>query len=242
MRSLLVYIYAALQILGSVPRLLTIDKKAKSVTGQKQDELYFETPKLVSQRVFKKTGSTIEVVGQENLPAGPALFVANHQGLFDILVLLGYLGKPIGFIAKQEIKKIPIIPQWMVKIHCVFLNRSDRRGAIQVMNDGIENLEAGHSMVIFPEGTRSRGTTVHEFKPGSLRLGTKAGVPIIPVAINGTYKIMEEKDGSLQAAHVQLTICEPISPEQYEGMKNQEIAVQIQQTIEDVVIPNGRIL
>ncbi|UFU00001.1 1-acyl-sn-glycerol-3-phosphate acyltransferase [Radiobacillus kanasensis] len=238
MRSLWIYVYAAFCIMRSVPKLLRIDKRAESVPSEKRDVFVFETPKTVSQKVFKKTGSTIEVVGKEHLPEGPALFVANHQGLFDIPVLLGYLGKPIGFIAKEEIKKIPVIPNWMIRIHCVFLNRKDRRGAVQVINDGIDNLKAGHSMVIFPEGTRSRSSKVHEFKPGSLRLGTKSGVPIVPVAINGTYKMMEEKNGKLQGTHIQLTICNPITPEQYQGLKNSELAVQIQHTIEAAILPN----
>ena len=75
----------------------------------------------------------------------------------DIPVLLGYLNKPIGFVSKAEIKKFPVVPTWMELMNCVFMDRSDRRQSLKAIKDGIELLKNGHSIVIFPEGTRSKG-------------------------------------------------------------------------------------
>ncbi|PMU48000.1 1-acyl-sn-glycerol-3-phosphate acyltransferase, partial [Pseudomonas sp. GP01-A3] len=83
--------------------------------------------------------------------------------------------KPIGFIAKMEITKLPIVPGWMEQMHCVFMDRSDRRQSLKAIKDGVEKLKNGHSLVIFPEGTRSKGTQMGEFKSGSLHLATKSG-------------------------------------------------------------------
>lgn len=195
----------------------------------------FETPKTVAQKVMKRTKSTVEVNGMSKLPEEPVLFVANHQGLFDILLLLGYIDKPLGFIAKKEIKKLPIIASWMEQLKCVFIDRSNRRTALKVIEDGVESLQAGQSMVIFPEGTRSRGRTIQPFKSGSFRLATKANVPIVPLAIDGTYKILEQNEGKVQAAHVYLEVCDPIYPAQFHQMKPSEIAHFVQTRIEKVM-------
>ncbi|WP_186575832.1 lysophospholipid acyltransferase family protein [Aquibacillus kalidii] len=235
MKSLIVYGYAVLLVLNSIPNLVRAKRKEKTNDKHKYEEI-FETPKMVSQKVLAKTGSSVTVVGNEKLPEGPVLFVANHQGLFDILVLLGYVGKPIGFIAKAEIKKIPIISNWMEMLHCVFINRANRREAIQVIRQGTSHLQNGHSMVIFPEGTRSRNNHVGEFKAGSLQLGMKAKVPIVPVAINGTYKILEENEGRISPASVSIEICDPFLPEYYQGKKSQELAKDLQLAVEKALL------
>jgi 1-acyl-sn-glycerol-3-phosphate acyltransferase len=78
------------------------------------------------------------------------------------------------------------------------------------MNAATEYLKKGYSMVIFPEGTRSRGKTMGEFKAGSLRIAIKANVPIVPVTINGSYKLMEERGFIIKPAEVEIVISEPI--------------------------------
>jgi 1-acyl-sn-glycerol-3-phosphate acyltransferase len=229
-----IYTYAVILVIGSLFHL----KKSKQLFQQTStDEIrkkIFETPMRVSQRVIQKTGTNVHVTGRENIPDGPVLYVANHQGLFDILAFLGYLGKPIGFIAKKEIKKLPIISTWMELLNCVFIDRSDRRQSMMAINQGIENLKTGHSLVIFPEGTRSRGTKLGEFKPGSLRLATKAKVPIVPVTINGTYKMLEES-GRVKGATISMTIHKPILPIQFELWKSAELAAEIQNTVQSAL-------
>lgn len=231
MKTLLIYLYSALLVIGSVPKLLKVKKIPNTMPYQEKAGQIFETPARVSRKVIEKSKSTVTVIGEENMPSEPVLIVANHQGIFDILVLLGYLDKPVGFIAKKEIKKIPIINKWMEQLNCVFIDRSNRRAAIKVIDDGIASLKAGQSMVIFPEGTRSKSEKVNSFKSGSLRLGTRASVPIVPVSINGTYKMLEENEGKVKGAHVKLVISEPIYPEHYETLKHNELAEQLEAII-----------
>lgn len=235
MKTIIIYLYAGLLVLKSFPKLMKVRRIPDHVPFSEKGRQIFATPKEVSQKVFKRTKSTIDVEGMGKLPEGPVLFVANHQGMFDILVLLGYVDKPLGFIAKKEIKKIPIISSWMEELKCVFIDRSNRRAAIKVIDDGIASLKAGQSMVIFPEGTRSRGGEVQTFKSGSLRLATRANVPIVPIAINGTYKLLEANDMKMKGDHVRLTVCDPIMPDQYKEMKSHTIAEQLQQTIQSAI-------
>lgn len=159
---------------------------------------------------IKIIGIELNIEGKENIPEEPCLFVANHQSCLDIPVLLYAIGKPIGFIAKKELESVPILRGWMRDVRSVFMDRSNIRESIKSINEGIENLKAGYSMGIFPEGTRSRSSKVGEFKKGSLKLATKSEVPIVPITIDGTYKALEET-GKVKRSKVDIVINKPIA-------------------------------
>ncbi|WP_026908204.1 lysophospholipid acyltransferase family protein [Paucisalibacillus globulus] len=226
-----IYTYSVLLVLGSIFKLQKAKKLFQLPTTVEIRKEIFETPQNVSAKVLKKAGTSVHVTGRENIPDEAVLYVANHQGIFDILAFLGHLGKPIGFIAKKEINKLPIIRTWMGLLNCVFIDRTDRRQSMKAINQGIENLKNGYSLVVFPEGTRSKGTALSEFKPGSLRLATKANVPIVPVTIYGTYKMLEENNGQVKGASVSMIIHEPIFPESYQSLKSAELAENLQDIV-----------
>lgn len=223
-RTIRIYIYATIYVIGSYFRLLQVKKLAQQSHLPHIQEEIFKTPSVVSQKVIEKTNTKVYVEGENYLPDGPALYVANHQGLFDILALLGYLGKPVGFIAKIEIKKIPIIRTWMKLLQCVFIDRQDRRQSVRAIQQGTKNIKKGFSMVIFPEGTRSKDGELNRFKAGSFRLGTKAKVPIVPVTIDGTREIYEQNSHRIQSSTIKIVIGQPITPEEYIDMTGKELA------------------
>ena len=151
--------------------------------------------------VMKLNGSKITVNGFENIPTNETvLFVSNHQGYFDIPLLMSIIDIPHGFIAKKELEKIPGISMWMRYINCIFMDRENMRKSATAIVEGIKLLRGGYSMVIFPEGTRSKGNTVAEFKAGSMKLATKSKCPIIPVTIDGSYKLLESHNGKIGKA------------------------------------------
>lgn len=233
--SIKIYSYAVILIINSLFSLQKAKKLYQRPTTNEIRHEIFKTPQRVSEKVIKSTRTEVNVSGREKIPEGPVLYVANHQGLFDILAFLGYLGKPVGFIAKKEINKLPIIRKWMGLLNCVFIDRDDRRQSMKAINQGIENLKAGHSLVIFPEGTRSRGESLHDFKPGSLRLAIKANVPIVPVTINGTYRMLEEGKGRIKGSTISMVIHKPIFPKDYESLKSSDLAQQLQETVESAL-------
>lgn len=160
--------------------------------------------------ILKVIGVKVELKGIENLPEGNCLIVSNHQGNADFLVLMSRLNKHMGFLAKKEILKLHIVGTWMKAMHCVFIDRENIRESLKAINEGIDNLEKGYSMVIFPEGTRSKSHVLGEFKKGSMKMATKASVPIVPIVLDNTFKVFEEGSGKLRPAEVTMSILEPI--------------------------------
>lgn len=172
-------------------------KKAKKIgdnEAERQAILMCST--TWSTNVLKMFKAKVEVMGQENLPEkGPVVFVGNHQGYGDIILCLYAFNKfQTGFLAKSSLEKVPWYGKWIKEIRSVFIDRDDKRASLKAINEGIELLTQGFSLVVFPEGTRSKKLEMGEFRKGSLRLATKTEVPIIPFTIKGSYRFFEEKE------------------------------------------------
>jgi 1-acyl-sn-glycerol-3-phosphate acyltransferase len=105
--------------------------------------------------------------------------------------------KQHGFVAKKSLASLPVFGRWIEEIRSVFIERDDPRASIRAIDEGIGLLRQGFSLVIFPEGSRSGGRGMGEFKKGALRLATKPGAPIVPVTLQGSRQVFEEK-GRLQ--------------------------------------------
>lgn len=157
--------------------------------------------------VMRLSGAKINIIGMENLPADQAvLFISNHQSNFDIPLLLSSIDIPKGFIAKKELESWPFISTWMKDLKCIFMDRNNLRKSAQSIVEGVNLLKSGYSMVIFPEGTRSKGKPVDDFKGGSFKLATKSKCLIIPLTINGTYKLLEGNNNRIKGANIELVI------------------------------------
>lgn len=154
--------------------------------------------------------SEVTVVGAEHIPQDSAVvFIGNHQSYLDIPVMLGYSGKNLAFISKAEVLKVPVLSAWMKLMQCVFMVRESPRQSVQAMNTAVENVKKGYSMMIFPEGHRSKSDEIKSFHPGSFKLAFRSEVPIVPVTIDGTWHLFEEhrRPG---IAPVTLTFHEPV--------------------------------
>jgi len=160
--------------------------------------------------IIKISGCKITVTGRENVPKkGGVCFVGNHCGYFDIVLLLAYCGRPIGFIAKKELGFVPFLNIWIYMLGGFFIDRSSARKAIQTINKGVQRIKSGGGMIVFPEGHRSKGCGLLPFHPGSLKLATMAEAPIVPVAIEGSYDVLE-KTWRVKSAPVKIDFCDPI--------------------------------
>lgn len=154
----------------------------------------------------------LQVQGRENLPEkGPVVYVSNHQGYGDIPVFCAILDTiQFGFVARNDLEKVPLYGNWIKRIRSVMIQRDDARASLRAIEEGIGLIEKGFSLLIFPEGTRSKGAAMREFKKGSLRLATKPGVPVIPLTINGTWHLFEETGAAKKGVRVNVVIHPPI--------------------------------
>jgi 1-acyl-sn-glycerol-3-phosphate acyltransferase len=220
----------------SIPTIIKLKKLPNTMSVAERDKLVHKMPKHWAKKVVEATGAKVEVNGLEHLPEGPVLFVSNHQGNFDIPLLMAHIPKPMGFISKIEVKKLPIISSWMELLPCVFMDRKDRRQAVKSIQVGADLLKSGHSLVIFPEGTRSKGGPISDFKTGSFRLATKSSVPIVPITIDGSYKLFEEKGNRFHPGNVTITINEPINSAYYEQVTVKELSELVQMKLQNNLI------
>ena len=216
-------------------KLKSFQKKKPHMTIEEYDELIHTEPMKWASGIMRRTKSEISVEGRDLLPEGPVLFVSNHEGNFDIPVILSSISKPFGFISKKEVKKLPVIPIYMEDMNCVFIDRTNRRSALKSITDTAEKLKQGHSMLIFPEGTRSKGEGLGEFKAGFMRIAIEGGVPIVPIAIRGTADIMEKNNNQIKPAKVLLQILEPIPAEVFSALPSKEAINLVRDTIEQAL-------
>ncbi len=203
------YIYFWLYQLYLLPKYFKYKKKFNH--GEEIAEEIEPIVRKWARDLVEKTKSTIDVIGAENVPTeGNIVFVANHQSNFDTPLLLGYVPRAKGFIAKKETDKIPIVSNWMKFINCVFIDRENPREAIKAILKGAKIVKSGYALVIFPEGTRSSDGSLDEFKPGSLKLAVKGGAKIVPITIDGSINMMKKGSNKINKADVKLIISEPI--------------------------------
>ena len=165
----------------------------------------------------------MEVTGLENLPEEDGFLIyANHQGLFDCVALVYSCPRPLAAVCKKELKGIPFVQQVIDCTRSFLMDRDDARQSLGVIQEVTKEVSAGRNYVIFPEGSRSReGNKVQEFHAGSFRAAIKAKKPVVPVAVIDTHKVFDVKGSG--PVHAQLHYLPPIMPEEFEGMKAQEL-------------------
>ena len=193
--------------------------------------------RTISQKLIKLSDSTVNVHGLENIPEGPVLFVSNHQSNMDIAIICGFIDKPKGFIAKKELKKLPLINKWITLAGSIYLDRENPRKSMEGILEGIKTLKNGHSLVVFPEATRRRGDKMGEFKSGSFKLATKSKVPIVPLTIDGTYRVMEANKILIKPSNINFYVHKPI----YTDKLSKEEIAKLPETVEHIIrskLPN----
>ncbi len=222
------------------PRLKKAERLLKN---NKMKEFYnysfYQTSNWAMNRI-KDSGATINVYGKENIPEDRnVVFISNHQGDFDIAIFMALIPKEKGFVAKIELNKIPILRTWMKYLGCVFMDRKDLKQSLKTINEAIGFIKKGHSMVIFPEGTRSKGDNMGEFKAGSFKLATKTNAPIVPVTIDGSYKLKERNNGRIKPDTVNVYIHKPIYMENISNEEKEHLPTIVKNIIKEKLPKNA---
>ena len=186
-----------------------------------------------SRGILRVTGARMTVEGQENIPAGPCVFVGNHRSYYDIPLLLAGLEKPHGILAKEELEKIPLLNRWMKLLGCVFVQRDDVRASVRALNDATAIVEGGRSFVIFPEGTRYKGEEggAGEFKAGAFRIAVKTGAPVVPVAVTGARALFESNGNRCRPGSVRIQVMPPIQTVGMSKAEQKQLPDAVRQSI-----------
>lgn len=215
-RSIYWYLHFVITLVVMYPTILKYEKEKErgksdeNFDDKKFDEKIFQMSSKWANNQLKAAGVTVICEGQENIPEETVLFVSNHQGNFDVPVHMVYTNKPKGFIAKKSIEKFPIVNRYMHLMDCLFIDRDNIKDSAKVIIDGVKLLKQGKNLVIFPEGTRSKSSELGEFKEGAFKMATRAKVPIVPITVDGTYKIMEDNNNKIVGNVVKIFIHEKV--------------------------------
>ncbi len=167
----------------------------------------------------------VEVKGLEKLDRRQSyIFLANHQGYLDILLLYGYLGCPFKWMMKEYLKKMPVIGLTCMCTRQIFVG--DSLASIHHAIDHARDvLRHGMSMSIFPEGTRTYDGKMNPFKRGAFMLANEIGLPLVPITINGSFKAFGRKAKSVTRTRLSLVVHDPITKDDRQG-KNVKTIMQ----------------
>ena len=191
-RTTIFFIYFWLIVPLSSPAALAL--RALDLLGVRQARpLIGYLVRAWARSVLWIMGAHVRVSGQSLLPEEERVcFVSNHQGDLDILLILAHIPRTVGFVTKSQAAWIPFLNIWIWALGSVFIDRKRVAKAHTAIERGMSRIRSGAAMVIFPEGTRSRGPLMGPFHNGSFKLATRTEACIVPLSIQGTYHAWEE--------------------------------------------------
>ncbi len=157
-------------------------------------------------------GARLEVEGAEHLDAGrPTLYASNHQSTLDIPVLFVALGVDLRFVAKEQLRWVPLVGWYIQMAGHILVDRSNRARAIASLDRAAERIVRRRlSLIVFPEGTRSPDGRILPFKHGPFGLALKAGIPVVPVTVEGSAKVMPRGSWHIRPGLVRVRIGAPL--------------------------------
>jgi len=175
-------------------------------------EIYRRWNVRMAEILFFLTGIRVRVRYESDLKGlDPCIFVSNHQSVLDVPVSAIVVPFPFGFVAKKELEHIPFLGHAIRYSPSVFVDRSSPRRALESIRAAADEIRAGTSVIMFPEGGRSYSTRPGEFKRGAFLLAVEAGVPLVPVAILNASRVLNDDRRRGRPGTVCVSVGEPIS-------------------------------
>ena len=239
-RFIIIVLIVLLYLILGIPVLL-IEWVIGKINRRARDYSSLRLVQAAFKLIMFATGVKLTVIGEENVPKDRAvLYVGNHRSYFDILV--GYTTVPglMGFVAKKEMLRYPLLRDWMKNLYCLFLDRSTPKEGLKTILQAIEYVKSGISICIFPEGTRNTGEELSmlPFKDGALKIAEKTGCAIIPMSMNNTQAIFEGHLPFVRKTHVVLEYGKPIYPDQLDKQTRRHLGDYCHNIIQETIIRN----
>jgi 1-acyl-sn-glycerol-3-phosphate acyltransferase len=214
---LLIAIVVVCASMGLISRLFISTKKANKFIGH-----YVFSPAVLTVCFIRW-----RVIGKENIPNFPVIYISNHTSLLDIPILFAAVNQPLFYVAKMELKRVPFLGQYMQAMGMIFINRSNREQAMTSMRTAIKDIAGGKSIVVFPEGTRSKSGDLQAFKRGAFVIACEGQIPIIPVVIHGGSKALKSGSFSLRPTKVEIEICPMVEAKSFEKLNPDDLAKEM---------------
>ncbi|MGH9356054.1 MAG: lysophospholipid acyltransferase family protein [Terriglobia bacterium] len=176
-------------------------------------------------------GVRLDVHGrQRSGAAGPVVYMANHQSNCDPPAIVGLL-PPVLILAKEEFFRMPVLGRAMRLRGFIPVDRSSRERSARAIDRGVTALRAGHSFLVFPEGTRSADGKLLPFKKGVFAMAVRAGAAIVPVSISGSHKVMAKGQMAIRPGVVRIIFHEPVQTVGHSSQDVPAITAQVRQAI-----------
>lgn len=176
------------------------------------------------------------IKGEENIQKGQTMYVGNHTSVIDPLLFFSITDFPVTFLAKKEIEKMPIFKNVIPAVDGFFLDRQNLRAELKTFRKIDEFLTSNPecSMLVYPEGTRSKEYPfpMLEFHPGAFKIATRRDIPIVPVVMYLTDRILNQQF-HYKVYPIQVAFLKPLLPEEYANMKPEEISETIKKAMEE---------
>jgi len=181
-----------------------------SLVVEKDGRGYFWAGSSWSRFALRLFGVEVRVRGAENLhPDGAYIYVTNHASMFDIPAIMSVLPR-VRIMFKKELSYVPLWGWALRWGHHIMVDRKKGAEAMKSLGRAAESIKTGGSIILFAEGTRTRDGKLLPFKRGAFSLAAKSGVPIVPIAINGSFKILPKSSLDIRPSPIELVIEKPI--------------------------------
>jgi 1-acyl-sn-glycerol-3-phosphate acyltransferase len=179
------------------------------VTGS--PELMFKVAVAGARFAMVICGIKVQAKGQEHIPQGVCIFVANHTSNADPPAVVGSIPRRVALLGKKEVFRVPILGTVLKMAGFVPVDRGNREAAMASVDQALEHLHHGVSYLIFPEGTRSPDGRLRPFKKGSFVMAIRAQVPIVPVSVIGAHKVMLKGELGVHPGSVTVRFHPPVA-------------------------------
>jgi 1-acyl-sn-glycerol-3-phosphate acyltransferase len=180
---------------------------------------------------LRLAGIRVRVEGVENIPAGVCIFVANHVSNTDPPAVVAAIPRRVALLAKKEVYRVPVLAQALRLAGFVAVDRSNPEAARASVEAALERLREGLSFLVFPEGTRSPEGRLRPFKKGSFLMAIRAGVPLAPVSVAGSHRVLPKGKWRIRPGGVTVRFHPPVNAAEYTLEQRDELIARIEREI-----------
>jgi 1-acyl-sn-glycerol-3-phosphate acyltransferase len=178
------------------------------------------------------SGTRLVIKGREKIEKGRTYIVmSNHQSLFDVWALIGMLPLQLRWVIKSEIRKVPIFGYALGRMGHIYVDRGRRKEMVRNLDEALHKIREKASVVIFPEGTRSKDGHLQRFHTGGSVMAIKSGVPILPVTVNGGRFVLPRDTLALMPGKIEIVVGDVIDPEPFDENKKDELMELVKSAI-----------